>query len=170
MCPLPPQVPHAAPPRAATNLVCAGTHGEGVLHGKPSCLEPEGGLELSNLQLLLVETKIRCAELEYEKEKQKLKARKLQKKLEQLGGSHMETAQTATQLEVRYAQARAEVARLTKQNAQLQADVVALVELKLQLAEAKAALGELAVADAGVWKPPASDSEVEARYMAPAPA
>jgi hypothetical protein len=45
----------------------------------------------------------RCAELEYEKEQHKLRARSLQRKLEQMGGGLMQTAQNATQLEVQAA-------------------------------------------------------------------
>mmetsp|Transcript_2624 Transcript_2624/g.6530 ORF Transcript_2624/g.6530 Transcript_2624/m.6530 type:complete len:82 (-) Transcript_2624:177-422(-) len=59
-----------------------------------------------------------------------------------MGGGLMETAQNATQLEVRYAQARAELAQLAQENAQLQVDLSAMVELKLQLAEARAVLQE----------------------------
>ena len=63
-------------------------------------------------------------------------------------------------MEVRYAKASGEVARLTKQNEQLQADLVGLVELKLQLAEMQAALRE--ASDAGF----VPDSQVAQRYLA----
>ena len=65
---------------------------------------------------------------------------------------------------MRYAQSRAEVARLTKQNEQLHTDLGTMVELKLQLAEATAALKEVVEA-----KEFGTDESVASRYMAAMP-
>ena len=78
------------------------------------------------------------AELEYEKEEYRGRARQLGKTLDELGGGHLQVAQLSTQLEVQLAQSLSENARLREHNEALQADMGAMIELKLQLAEANA--------------------------------
>ena len=68
------------------------------------------------------------------------KLRKLKEKMEQYGGDHLESAQRATQMEVKLAQSLQEAARLRAENSQLQEDVKGMIELKLQLSESQAQL------------------------------
>ena len=81
------------------------------------------------------------AELEYEKEESRGRARRLGKQLEEVGGGSLQVAQLSTQLEVRLAESRGEIARLQAENEALQSDLCGMIDLKLQLAEAMAANG-----------------------------
>ena len=94
-------------------------------------------------QLLLVQAKIRCAELEGEKDEQRGKARKLTKQLNAMGGNSMQVAQRLTQLEVRLAASEQTTATLREHNAHLERDVVALIEARMELAEAKEIIEQL---------------------------
>jgi len=86
-----------------------------------------------------VTSKLRTAELEFEKEQYKGRVARLNKTIHRLGGDSLEVAKSSTQMEVRLAQALQQVAALTQQNEALQLDVSSMIDLKLQLAEAQAA-------------------------------
>jgi hypothetical protein len=96
--------------------------------------------EAAELRVELVGSKLRAAEAEYELESVRGKIRKLKEKMEQYGGDHLESAQRATQMEVKLAQSLQEAARLRAENSQLQEDVKGMIELKLQLSESLAQL------------------------------
>jgi hypothetical protein len=96
--------------------------------------------EAAELRVELVSSKLRAAEAEYELESVRGKLRKLKEKMEQYGGDHLESAQRATQMEVKLAQSLQEAARLRAENSQLQEDVKGMIELKLQLSESQAQL------------------------------
>jgi len=96
--------------------------------------------EAAELRVELVGSKLRAAEAEYELESVRGKLRKLKEKMEQYGGDHLESAQRATQMEVKLAQSLQEAARLRAENSQLQEDVKGMIELKLQLSESQAQL------------------------------
>ena len=96
--------------------------------------------EAAELRVELVSSKLRAAEAEYELESVRGKLRKLKEKMELYGGDHLESAQRATQMEVKLAQSLQEAARLRAENSQLQEDVKGMIELKLQLSESQAQL------------------------------
>ena len=96
--------------------------------------------EAAELRVELVGSKLRAAEAEYELESVRGKLRKLKEKMELYGGDHLESAQRATQMEVKLAQSLQEAARLRAENSQLQEDVKGMIELKLQLSESQAQL------------------------------
>jgi uncharacterized protein (DUF3084 family) len=67
----------------------------------------------------------------------------LNKELERATGGNMKVAKEMTWLEVKYTEARSELARVKHHNQSLEEDVKDMVSLKLELAEAQQRIAEL---------------------------
>ena len=112
--------------------------GGGSVGGGDVEVAPSESAELTELRIELVASKIQVAEAMFDAEQYRGQVSRLQKQLDRLGGSQLETAQRSTQMEVQLAQALSEVAALRSDNEKLSSDVAQMIEMRLQDAESRA--------------------------------
>ncbi|KAG8461800.1 hypothetical protein KFE25_001418 [Diacronema lutheri] len=121
-----------------------GDDGGGGTSGSASPRSSDGGdVERTELQLALVDAKLQLATVQYEKEEATHELRALRHELERSAGGSLKVAKEMTWLEVKYTEARAELARVKAHAVALEDDLREVIALKLELAEAQQRIAEL---------------------------
>ncbi|KAJ1621138.1 hypothetical protein T492DRAFT_887512 [Pavlovales sp. CCMP2436] len=104
-------------------------------------------IERTELQLALVDAKMSLAQMEFEREEAIHKAihkvRSLKQELERTTGGNLKVSKEMTWLEVKYTEARAELAKVKVEKLSLEDDLREVIQLKLELAEAQQRIAEL---------------------------